>query len=601
MIRVYRKMLSGAFRRAWIGLFLLFGIFGAVSWAAEKVPAAYLVRMEGVQEDALRTALLELSQAKAAQGEAVSPLHLRRRAQRDLERFHTRLRSEGYYGAVAEFEVIEDPPPLTLLFRIDPGPRYRIGAVDVLWTDISDGPPAPSPEALGLTLNSPAEAKAVLDAESRLISMLTDEGYPLARAEEREVLVDHATQLMNVTYRVALVGKAAFGALQISGLETVKERVIQEKLPWEEGQPFEQKLIGQFQERLYRTELFSLIQVSVDGPIDEAGQAPIHLRVAESAHRTVRLGAQYYSDEGPGVFGSWEHRNLRGLGHRLRTSLQVTAIDITGEVLYTLAGFRREDQDLAASIRLSRLTPDAFDSTRLESEVWVTRRVSERLSVSPGIKMVLNQVDQDRESRRYWLFGAPLKITYDHSNDLLDPTRGYRIRSTHMPMIDFLREDVSFFKNEITFTHYLPFAEEDRYVLATRIHAGSIVGEGLSGIPADERFYAGGGGSIRGYEYQRVGPLNRRGNPIGGRSVLDVSSEFRARINDGFGMAVFVDGGSAFDATYPDFSETIRWAAGAGVRYFTPIGPFRLDVAIPVNRRSGDSAFQIYLGIGQAF
>lgn len=583
------------------GLFLLLLIVPAACCVAEQLPDAYIVRIEGVLDETLRAALTEISQSKMNQGDTVSALHLRRRAQRDEERFLTRLRSEGYYGAEIEIEILEEPPPYQLIFRVETGPQYRIGVVDVVWTDTSDGPAKPEPGALGLPLGSSAKAKPVLDAELRLIALLKDEGYPLARAEEREVVVDHATQVMKVTYRVALGGRASFGALQISGIETVKERVVYDKLPWEEGQPFEQHLLVQFQERLYRTELFSLVQVTALGPLDEEGQAPIGVHLAESAHRTVRLGAQYYSDEGPGVYGSWEHRNLRGLGHRLRTSLQVTSIDITGEVLYTVPGFRREDQDLAASLRLSRLTPEAFDSTRLESEVWLTRRVSERLSLSPGVKMVINQVEQSRESRRYWLFGVPLSIVYDHSNDLLDPTRGYRIRSTHTPMIDFLREDVSFFKNEITFTHYLPFAKEDKYVLATRIHAGSIVGEGLSGIPADERFYAGGGGSIRGYEYQRVGPLDRRNNPIGGRSVFDVSTEFRARISDTFGMALFVDGGSAFDATYPDFSETIRWAAGAGMRYFTPIGPFRLDVAVPVNRRSGDSAFQIYLGIGQAF
>jgi translocation and assembly module TamA len=138
-------------------------------------------------------------------------------------------------------------------------------------------------------------------------------------------------------------------------------------------------------------------------------------------------------------------------------------------------------------------------------------------------------------------------------------------------------------------------------VLAGRVNVGAIAGSQRNRIPADERFYAGGGGSIRGYEHQKVGPL-RDDTPLGGRSLLEFSIEARTRISNRFGIVPFIDGGTVFESAYPTFGRTLRWGAGIGFRYFSPIGPIRFDVAVPLNRRSGiDKAFQIYISLGQAF
>ncbi len=139
--------------------------------------------------------------------------------------------------------------------------------------------------------------------------------------------------------------------------------------------------------------------------------------------------------------------------------------------------------------------------------------------------------------------------------------------------------------------------------MAGRVRAGSIVGESRAEIPASKRFYAGGGGSVRGYQFKKVGPLDDENDPIGGRSVIELSAEARFRVSERIGLVPFVDGGAVF--TNPDFStegdDTIRWAAGLGGRYFTVIGPIRLDVAFPINKRDVDDDFQFYVSIGQAF
>ena len=200
------------------------------------------------------------------------------------------------------------------------------------------------------------------------------------------------------------------------------------------------------------------------------------------------------------------------------------------------------------------------------------------------------------------MLSLPLHFDWDSSGNLLDPSRGGRVILQLAPFQDIETTDLNFLKSRITATRYLRLLKAPSLVLAGRASLGVINGTSLLDIPPDERFYAGGGGSIRGYAYQSVGPLDEGDDPIGGRSVLELSAELRFMLTDRIGMVTFLDGGSAFASTFPDSSEDLQWAAGLGFRYFTPIGPLRLDVGFPLDRRTEiDDAFQIYVSIGQAF
>jgi translocation and assembly module TamA len=143
--------------------------------------------------------------------------------------------------------------------------------------------------------------------------------------------------------------------------------------------------------------------------------------------------------------------------------------------------------------------------------------------------------------------------------------------------------------------------DEARFVLAGRVAVGSVSGAGLGEIPASHRFYAGGGGSVRGYRYRSLSPLGPTGEVIGGRSLFEAALETRIKITDTLGLVPFLDMGGAFESSYPDFSEDLRYAAGLGLRYYTAVGPIRLDVATPLNPRDGDKSWALYIGIGQAF
>ena len=149
---------------------------------------------------------------------------------------------------------------------------------------------------------------------------------------------------------------------------------------------------------------------------------------------------------------------------------------------------------------------------------------------------------------------------------------------------------------------YYAIGDDDRVVLAGRGRVGTIFGEKFDEVPVDQRLFAGGANSIRGYEFQRAGPLDANADPTGGRSLVDFGAEIRARFLDDWGMVVFADGGTASRGQYLDGGERMLFAAGIGARYYTKVGPVRFDIAFPLNGRDGvDDLFQFYISFGQAF
>src|SRR5690606_33135550 len=175
-----------------------------------------------------------------------------------------------------------------------------------------------------------------------------------------------------------------------------------------------------------------------------------------------------------------------------------------------------------------------------------------------------------------------------------------RLKLTGIPSYEFNRQNF-FTTLDSTMTAYTSFGEDDRITLAGKFGTGTLLmAPGLEDVPATRRFYLGGGGTVRGYAYQEITPRNADGDPLGGRSYMHASFETRVKINETLGIVPFIDVGSVSSQTYPDFSD-IRAGAGLGIRYATPFGPLRLDVAMPINRYQDGSRFGIYAGIGQSF
>ncbi len=518
------------------------------------------------------------------------------------------LASEGYYGAEVNFTVIWSDTQPEVVYDLVPGPVYLVEKVTTrIWETAGDaGEPEITPPAQldpGLGKGVPARAVDVVGAEEFLVAQLNQMGYPFAQALKRETLVDHDQHTMEITYRLASGRRFRFGAPQILGLDKVRPEVVRREFSWLEGAWYDQRLLQTTQNKLHETGLFTLTRVRPAVPEEAVeDRLPIYLELTERPHRTISLGLKYRTDEGIGAAADWEHRNFMQLGRTLRLSSQVTELEQNFGANYVIENFLQSKNTLTLHAKVGQLDTDFYQSRRIDIGAWLEHPFSPEWYLGFGPALRVSRVKQRREARNYYLLSFPVEISADYRDDRMDPQQGYRMVNRLTPFLDIHDVGTWFIKDELTLSWFIPLGEGSGYTLATRLHLGVAGGASLASIPADERMYAGGGGSIRGYAYQEVGPLDKDGDPMGGRSVTDWSIELRKRLNEQFGLVVFVDGGAAHESPWFDFGDSIQWGAGAGIRYYTPIGPLRFDVAVPINRREDiDSSVQFYISIGQAF
>jgi translocation and assembly module TamA len=572
--------------------------------AAPPTSVPYVVEIQGVEDRALRELLQRVSETRRLVDRPPPSLtRLRRRAEDDRPRLQRALRSEGYFGATIDLSIDVDAAPVRIAFQVDPGPRYRMRdvAIEVLPPDTVL--PLPSREKLGIAPGEPAVAQTILDAETRLVELARARGHALAAAGERRAVVDHDADAMDLTLRLDAGPLVRFGEIDIVGLAEVERGFVERRLPWPQGELITSDRLTEGQRALRETELFSTIRTRLGTTPDEGGRLPITVLVTESKHRSIEVGVRYRTDEGPGGNVAWEHRNYFGRGERVR--LELDASPIAG---FLIGSFRKPDvgiRDLAllTEAEVAYEDPDAYESRSATARVGLERRFREGMTLAGALAFRAEQVEEANRGRdeSFGLVSLPVRFNWDRSDDLLDPSRGGRLRLENEPFVDTFGNGLVFNKSRLEYTHYVQVLESPRVVLAGRSAVGTLFGESRADVPANLRFYAGGGGSVRGFAFQEAGELDDQNDPIGGRSLFEASGEVRARVTDTIGIVAFVDVGAAFTSPYPDFDDQLRIGAGPGIRYFSPIGPIRLDVGFPVNPRDTDDAFQLYISIGQAF
>ncbi|MFH1488927.1 MAG: autotransporter assembly complex family protein [Pseudomonadota bacterium] len=564
----------------------------------------YQVSIQGMIDPELKGLLERVSETVTIKDRPPASLNLlKRRVAKDIPLMIQALRSQGFYGAGVESKIETEAVPVKVLFMINPGPPYTLKFFDVRFSGDASfkGKGTEDLGQMGMKLGEPVKGKSVLDARDRITGRLQREGFPFPKVKEQKVIVDHADRSVAVRLQVDTGPPARFGATQILGLVSVDEPFLQEKIPWKPGDLFNRDLLVEAGRRFNGTGLFTTVEAKAGDTVSAEGRLPVMITVTERKHRTVKTGLSYKTDEGPGAGVSWAHRNFFGSGESLETGLSASGIALAAHGQFTKRAFRRPDQSLHLKMQLAEDSPDAYTSRNLSSEAGIERVFKKKLTLGAGIGFRLSNIEQFGEEKDYRLIYLPGTLVQDTSDDLLNPVRGGRLHIQLTPYVDVFGQDISFLKGYGSYSRYLSLTNSKSLVLASRVAFGTLFGTERDELPADLRFYAGGGGSVRGYAYQTLGPM--QGNePLGGRSLMEVSGELRARVTDKIGAVLFLDGGGAYADYLPDFGEDTRWAAGVGFRYFTKIGPLRLDVGLPLDRREGiDDSFQIYVSLGQAF
>ena len=622
---------SGARQAALAVLLLLVGCGGGADTGrlgenepgqpAPLPPIPYEVRVAGELPPELAT-LLQSVAASSAKGSApaTSRLTIRQRALSAQASLEQALRAQGYFdgavsfaivdvaeappaGMVGEVERLATRPEFVLRFDVVPGERYRFGALAVAVADNADGYKPPEPKALGLVPGDPAVTQTVLDAEGKLLDDARKAGFALAKLGNREAVVDHATSKMDVTLHLDAGQHAAFGQVSFTGADGISTDFLRSRVPIEPGKPYDTKRIEEGQNNLYDTDLFSTIVPRSADKLTPDKQLDVAFDLKQRAPRTIGAEINYDTDLGPGGKVFWEHRNIFGAGERFRIEASGSRDQQALTSTLTKPDFLRPQQSLLTSLSLNRDRLEAYDADSVGASIGVEREVLRRLKVSLGTALRYARIQEPEESEQeFTLLSLPGKVDWDFSNDRFSPSWGGTLVTTLAPYVDLLDTNLRFLKGRVTTTRYVQILSAPSLVLAGRASVGAMGGASCEDIPADERFYAGGGGSIRGYGFDLAGPLDEDDKPIGGRSVVEGSIELRTRFRNNFGVAAFLDAGTVDSTTFPSFQERVLFGAGPSLRYFTPIGPIRFDLGFPLNPRHGvDSPYQIYLSIGQAF
>ena len=602
-----------------IALTAAFSVHAAEPAEAPDAPVAseaddsprYSVVFKGFAPLGLEDRLKELSTLWASRTTAADSLaQIRRRIAEDTAMARRLLESEGYFSgqvtastARAEAGGNSD---FVVTLTVDPGPRYQFGSIAF------DAPARFQPlleEISGLRPGDPASISALLAAEARLAEELPRRGYPFLQVGERRVVVDHDTRSLSYRLPIAPGPKAVFGPIEVGGTPVLVPEHVRSLARFKPGDPYDQRKLDDFREAILATGLFSQADVEPTlpaGTLSDAEEvtAPIRVTLEPARNRTIGFGLGYGTESGVRGEVSWQHRNLFGreerltLLGRLGTQEQLARADIQR------SNFHRRDLSLVAHLAAAHESPDAYDTRRVEASVGLQRETGltwqKRWVYSAHLEAELARIEDALGERTFLLLSLPVSVQFDGTDNLFDPTRGLRVAGYVSPELSEQAGVFSYIRADASASYYLPLNKDADFILAARGHVGSIWGADRDRIAATRRFFAGGGGSLRGFGYQEVGPKDAAGQPLGGRSLIESSLELRWRFSPSFGIVSFIDGGSVHTEAAPSFDD-YRWGAGLGFRYYTSFAPIRVDLATPLDRRRGESRFLLYVSIGQSF
>jgi translocation and assembly module TamA len=540
---------------------------------------------------------------------------LRLRALNDVERLNTVAIYNGYYDCHIE-PSIGDDAVLGVDFSVDLGQQFSFGTLTIDWNDkdlvlndlVRQGQDqlrlakGPTPrDVSSFRSGSPATGKAILDIDTSMIKALRSRAFAFAKIVSKTVQADRSTHLVDITLVVQTGPITRFGATRILGAHDVKTPVFTANQEWKEGDLYSPKPLEDTESSLQHSGLFQSVQVEEAKDLGDDWSLPISINVTESKPRTIGAGLSYTTTYGAGLSAEWEHRNISGLGRKLSADLELWQMMSTASLTYTLPAFGQRDRSLIWVLEYDHQHYLPFSSSAYKFSPLINQQLTPRTNFVYGLCFERLESNGIIGHRLYHLVKVPLQLKWSNANSPLDPTKGFTLNVHVTPSYQIREPHYRYFIHASSLSAYRSIAE-DRVTLAARVGVGNIFGAGRNTIPLPDRFFGGSQNSLRGYKTGSVSPLNSHHEPMGGRSILTGSLEVRTRTK-GIGWVAFYDVGNVYKSVIPEAPHrAVLQSVGLGVRYSTPIGPLRLDLAFPLQRRRHiDPICQIYFSIGQAF
>ena len=457
-------------------------------------------------------------------------------------------------------------------------------------------------KSIGIAANQPALSSKILEAELKALERLALFSYPLAKILKRSVIADGDTKKVDVTLTINTGPYARFGPLLIKGLTTTRRRLIEKKLDWKQGEPYKSLLVTATQDSLVKTGLFTSVLISHEERLNDEGLLPMRVEVTESKHHSLNVGVSYQTFFGPGLTFGWENRNISGMGRKLSIQGDATKRSHSGLATLFLPDFYKRGQNYIWQAQAMHEAITAYSQRTYNLVTRLERQFGRRFSSAAALKLERLLVTGSVNNGAFLLFEVPLYARWSTANSVLNPTRGKTLDVRIVPTLSVDAVRTYYLEQEMRFSSYLPLFDNPNCILAQKVTLGSIISPKLHLVPVPKRFFGGSEDDLRGYKYKTVSPLTKSGKPIGGRSAVFYSLEMRLRLGKWIGLVPFFDVGNVYATQFPAFDGKWAKSLGLGVRYFSFIGPIRLDVGFPLNRRKGvDPRYRILVSIGQAF
>ena len=597
--------------------------------AGKVEPVRYTLDVEGLAEIGLEGRFRDLSALADADGEATNGAQISARAKEDELLAVRLLRSEGYYDgtALSSIEQLPDQPgQMRVVISTVPGPRYLFGKIAIEGADTE--PAGLAREALPLKTGDPIVAIGVEAAEANVRLRLPQQGYPFADIGLRDILLDPEVRTGDYTLPVNPGPRARFAGFTTEGDLAFGAKHVEVLSRFERGELFDSRKVDDLREAMIATNLFTTVSAEpvLTGEKAEDGTEYVNIRVVQDAGpaRSIAASAGFSTGEGLRIEGTWEHRNF----FAPEGAIRATAIAGTKEQLlrgtFRRNNWKKRDRSLLVQAEAGRRDLPAFKGYTVRLEGQVARESTpiwqKKWTYALGAELIATNEAQQGFPRlslkdAFFLAGVRGQVGYDRSDSLLDPTKGFRLKAFVNPETSLREPSQPYIRNIVDGSVYHPV--KDNIVIAGRARAGSIYGAELNELAPSRRLYAGGGGSVRGYGFQELGPRVDVPNPkfdptdpeeeddptisipTGGRSLVEFALEARYRFGN-YGVVGFVDAGQVYASKTPRLDD-MRFGVGVGGRVYTNFGPLRADVAMPVGRRKGESRFAVYVSIGQAF
>lgn len=592
---------------------------------ADAPEIRYDIEVRGLEPLNLTGTFRSLSALEEGDGKAANATQVAARAREDEALAVRLMKSLGYYDATA-ISTIESVPAagqvaasgegaaaapgrLRAIVSATPGRLYTLGTITV-----NAQPTVPADllrRELPLRTGDPIEAARIQGAEANVSLKLPQQGYPFVKVGERDILLDEATLRGDYTLPVDTGPRSSFGALRTEGDPVFDLEHLNVFPRFDAGDLYDSRMTDDLRDALVATSLFGSIAVEPvrTGEIAADGTERVDLLVRQTRGpaRSLAAAAGYGTGEGVKLEGTWTHRNLFPPEGALIASVVAGTQEQGASGTFRRSNAGRRDRTVTAILSAARTDYDAFDaltatlSGRISYDstpIW-----QKPLTYAYGFELVGTNESVydfgigDRRRGTYFIAALPGQILWDRSDDLLNPTRGFRLKLNVSPETSVRGAVRPYVRTMVEATGYFPVS--DSLVIAGRARAGSIAGADRNDLAPSRRYYGGGGGSVRGYGFQRLGPFDPQGNPVGGRSLNEFALEARYRFGD-FGIVPFIDAGNAYEDTLPQ-GRDLRMGAGIGGRFYTNFGPMRVDIATPLNPRPGDGRIALYISIGQAF